>query len=211
MKPKPRYDAGRLNAFLESSPSARYDRTKVQAFIDKYSDGKSPLNADFFINLSANYDIPLELMLAQAAAESNFGTRGRGARTRNIFNIGNYTQGDIYPPGHELNRKYSTPMSDWEKGAVAYAATMRKDYLTGGKDMQQLLDNFVNVSGNRYAANPKYEKDLKFIINKADLGKTMYTPSLYNTPVYTPAIFTPPFANRRRIRTNLNTSATVSR
>lgn len=140
------------------------DPVKVQAYIDKMSGGKSPLNASFFIRLSEETQVPIQLILAQAAQESNFGTRGRAVRTKNMFNIGNYTEGDLYPPGHPKNTMNSKFMNSWEKGAYAYANIVKRDYLKD-KDMNELLNSYVSDKG-RYAEDLNYEKNLKWHLNK---------------------------------------------
>ena len=152
------------------------DPVKVQAYIDKMSGGKSPLNASFFIRISEETQVPIQLILAQAAQESNFGTKGRAVRTKNMFNIGNYTEGDLYPAGHPKNTMNSKFMNSWEKGAYAYANIVKRDYLKD-KDMNELLNSYVSDKG-RYAEDLNYEKKLKWHLNKmGDLNG----PNLYDT------------------------------
>lgn len=142
----------------------RYSVERVQAIIDKFSGGKSPLKAQDFIKVAIEEKVPLDLMLAQAAAESGFGTKGRAVRTKNVFNIGNYTQGDQLSKDDPLMDRYSTYMPTWMDGLKAYARNMRSNYLTRGKGTQDLLKKFVNKQGQRYAADPDYESTLGTIM-----------------------------------------------
>lgn len=158
------------------------DPKKVQAFIDRKSGGKSPLNAHFFIKLSSETGVPIELILAQAARESAFGTKGRGARTKNMFNIGNYTEGDFYPPGHPKNTMNSNFMNSWEKGAYTYANTVKRDYLKN-KTIDELLNRYTNHLDKRYAKDPNYETYLKEHIQ--EMGNLrVNTPPMRNVSPY---------------------------
>lgn len=191
------------------TPIPRYNKYKVQAFIDRYSGGKSPLSADYFINLSEKYAIPLDLMLAQAAQESAFGTKGRAVRTKNMFNIGNFTPGDKYPAGHPINEKNSTYMGDWERGAELYAKTIKNDYLKG-KTKDQLLDKFVNYIGNPYATNPVYGQELRSILRRGNFTNTLVEPNPYVPDVSPFLPIQPPMQagqmTRRARRLNSNTA-----
>ena len=48
-----------------------------------------------------------------------------------------------------------------DSSIIPFIKIIKRDYLMNGeKKVDQLLQNFVNYDGNRYASNPKYERDL---------------------------------------------------
>ena len=67
-----------------------------------------------------------------------------------MFSIGAYDDGrDVV--------KYA----DQDSSIIPFIKTIKRDYLMNGKkEIDHLLQNFVNYEGNRYASNPKYESDL---------------------------------------------------
>jgi len=91
--------------------------------------------------------IPLELALAQAQFESSMGREGRSPQT-NPYNVG------------EFDNKTTMTFDKTEDGVDAYYKLMANDYLNDKKP-DELLKNFVNKNGHRYAKNPKYEAGLK--------------------------------------------------
>ena len=100
------------------------------------------------------YDLPL--LLAQLQIESHFGTTKRAQDTNSMFSVGAYDDGrDIV--------KYK----DQDSSIVPYIKLIQKDYLLNNrKDVEDLLRNYVNYDGKRYASNRNYEKDLKLTRDK---------------------------------------------
>ena len=97
--------------------------------------------------------IPLELALSQAQFESSMGREGRSPQT-NPYNVG------------EFDDKTTMTFDKTEDGVDAYYKLMANDYLNDKKP-DELLKNFVNKNGHRYAKNPEYEagltKQVKYI------------------------------------------------
>lgn len=90
--------------------------------------------------------VPLNLALAQAQFESAMGMKGRSPST-NPYNVGEFDEG--------TKMNFSTT----QDGVSAYYDLMAKDYLND-KSPDDLLKNFVNKRGDRYASNKEYEKGL---------------------------------------------------
>lgn len=94
-----------------------------------------------------------ELALSQLVLEGgirNGNTNSRPIRTKNPFNVGNVDTGaNIFH-------------NDVQTGIDAYYNLIAKNYLGKGRSAKDLLNNFVNKSGNRYATAPNYER----ILNK---------------------------------------------
>jgi hypothetical protein len=97
--------------------------------------------------------VPVELALAQLQQEGYL-AKGKGnkpQRTKNPFNVGNTDSGATV--------SYST----LQPGVDKYFNLLAKHYLNV-RTPDELLNNFVNSSGNRYASDKGYESGLKNII-----------------------------------------------
>ena len=103
--------------------------------------------------------IPPELACAQLAIEGGIGNKNpesRPIKTKNPFNIGNVDSGSDV--SHE----------QVQSGINAYYFFMARDYLVPPKKASDLVTNFVNKSGNRYASGTDYEKKISKISTEAN-------------------------------------------
>ena len=118
----------------------------------KYFKG-TPIKGEMLLNSAKKaYDstgiiIPIELVLSQAQWESGMGLKGRSPKT-NPFNIGEY--------GYKTVFKFKTT----QEGIDAYYYLLTTKYLKC-RSVDELLKNFVNCNGNRYAYGKKYEARVK--------------------------------------------------
>lgn len=125
--------------------------------IDKYIKSVAPnsiLNARILLEICEEYNIDIKFVLAQGHVESHFGTKGMALKTNSVFNVfaydgKNYSQ--ICKKG-----KYSHP----DHSIRPYLELLVNDYMVEGKSEYDLLDEFVNKSGDRYASALDYESKL---------------------------------------------------
>lgn len=98
--------------------------------------------------------VPVEMALAQLQQEGYLAKGSKAnkpQRTRNPFNVGNTDDGSV------VNH------ANIQSGINTYFDLMARNYLVN-KTPNDLLQNFVNRSGNRYATDRNYEASLKRII-----------------------------------------------
>ena len=103
--------------------------------------------------------IDICFMMAQAQVETHFGKlgKGRAASRHSLFGV-------------EFKRYKS-----YTEAIIEYARLLKQSYLVNGKTEQSLMRRYVNKSGNRYAANPRYEAEIskvyKEIVSKTTISQ----------------------------------------
>ena len=123
----------------------------TQHYIDSVAPN-SGLRALILIENCEKYGIPVSFTLAQGEIESHFGTKGLAYRTNSVWNVGAYDEHTIY----DISFKYNNP----NDSVNPYLSLLINNYLQS-KSTEDLLDNFVDINGNRYASDPYYETKLK--------------------------------------------------
>lgn len=125
-----------------------------QLYLDRENFKGTPLSGELLKECAKEtYDstgiiVPLELALSQAQWESGMGLKGRSPKN-NPYNVG------------EWNTLNLTTMSfnSTKDGVKFYYNLMAKKYLSK-KSVEDLLKNFVNNNGHRYAHSKTYEKNI---------------------------------------------------
>lgn len=100
--------------------------------------------------------VPVELALAQLHQEGYLAKgnkANRPQRTKNPFNVGNTDDGS------------SSYHGNLQSGINTYYDLLTTRYLNK-RSPQELMQNFVNGAGNRYASDRNYESSLKKIVNQ---------------------------------------------
>ena len=115
-------------------------------YISSHSMGNSKLSAGYIVDCCLEERFDIILLLAQAQIESHFGTTGLARTTNNPWNF----RGQIFNhPDYAI---------------LPYINLIKNDYLMNGElSTQDILSNYVNYAGFRYAEDPDYEIKLKNI------------------------------------------------
>ena len=122
---------------------------------------ESTVDGLFLLNKCQEYNVDLVFVLAQATLESHFGTTGIAKKTNSVFNVGAYDG----KSSHTISSKYK--YENPNLSIDPYLTLLNDSYLEG-KSEEELLNNFVNKHGKRYASYKNYEKELQIIIKKIE-------------------------------------------
>lgn len=122
---------------------------------------ESTVDGLFLLNKCQEYNVDLVFVLAQATLESHFGTTGIAKKTNSVFNVGAYDG----KSSHTISSKYK--YENPNLSIDPYLTLLNDSYLEG-KSEEELLNNFVNKHGKRYASYKNYEKELQIIIQKIE-------------------------------------------
>ena len=122
---------------------------EVQAYIDQVAP-TSNLRAYALIEECERYNIDVCFALTQAEIESHFGTKGLGAKINNVFNVGVFDGKSLA----EIDKKYKPDHPN--ESIRLYLDLLAENYLVG-KVEEDLMQNYVDKNGSRYASNPDYE------------------------------------------------------
>lgn len=148
--------------------------------VDKYIKSIAPsstLNAIVLFELCDKYDIDIKFVLAQGHIESHFGTKGMAKKTNSVFNVFAY---DGMSFDHISKQgKYDHP----DYSVEPYLILLQKDYLVEGNNEYNLLNDFVNKDGHRYASDSLYEDKLKskfeYISENTQIDELMLNYNMY--------------------------------
>lgn len=127
----------------------------TQHYIDSVAPN-SGLRALILVENCEKHGIPISFALAQGEIESHFGTKGLAFRTNSVWNVGAYDNTDI----QDIRHKYNNP----NDCVGPYLSLLDSNYLRD-KTVEDLLESFVDINGNRYATDKYYESRLKTIYN----------------------------------------------
>ena len=149
----------------DDSLSDIYIESKVRLIeiVDNYIKSTAPtsvIDSEYLVDMCDLYDVDIRLVLAQGHLESHFATRGTAAKTNSMFNIGAYD-------GHSASKQINNGFGyvDPNYSIEPYLKTLKSNYLVNGVTEEDLLNNFVNKHGWRYASSKEYELKLQRLWN----------------------------------------------
>ena len=146
---------------LKEYEEARY---QLAIEVDNYITSVAPkscIDPFLMIDLCSQYGVDIRFVMAQGQIESHYATKGTAAKTLSVFNVGAYD-------GHSASRQrrngfgYSDPNDSIEP----YLQLITTEYMVDGKTESDLMKNYVNNLGMRYASNPRYESMLRSVYKR---------------------------------------------
>jgi flagellum-specific peptidoglycan hydrolase FlgJ len=149
---------------LEEVSLALNTKTELANEVDNYIKTVAPtslVSADYLVEGCKNYNVDLIFVLAQGTLESHFATKGVGGKINSIFNVCVY---DNIKSGNGVSKNYKYLHPD--ESIEPYLQLLTENYLVDGKTESDLLINYVNKHGQRYATYPHYEKQMASIMKR---------------------------------------------
>lgn len=157
----------------------RYKKT-CDDYLDNYYKTKKntghKLTGDMYVNAAKriyikyghlSYIVPAELALVQGNTETNLNTSGAKGYN-NPYNVGETDKGA---------KSWVKEMTSPEIGIFFYMDLLAHDYLSD-KTADQLVNNYVNEHGYRFATSPHYEMELKAGIGQVALVRDNKRPAV---------------------------------
>lgn len=144
-------------------------RAAIQKIISKYAPN-APVKAEQLMLSSKTTGTPILAYLVMAVSESHFGTAGRAAYTKNVYNVGNVDNGS--------NKFQGT----WQAGLDNFGSLMAKSYLkpdelNGQPNSDKAMKGFIQrdfrriKEGDRYMTDPTAQS--KIIGLTRDISKML--------------------------------------
>lgn len=127
--------------------------TEVQNYISSVAP-TSNLRGYALVEQCEKYGVDVKFVLVQGEIESHYGTKGIGAKLNNVFNVGVF-DGLSHS---EINSKYRYNYPN--ESIEPYLKLLTTRYLVN-KLEGDLMENYVDVNGKRYASDELYETKFK--------------------------------------------------
>jgi hypothetical protein len=145
--------------------------TEIDHYIDSVA-SDSGLNGIKLFELCNKYDVDVRFAMAQAEAESHFGTTGIASKTNSVWNVRAF---DGRSADDMIRKGDAAPHPDMS--IEPYLILLTTEYLVDGKNELDMFEKFVNKYDKRYASNPNYENLVEGIYNRinecTDLDKLL--------------------------------------
>ena len=122
---------------------------EVITFVKKYYPNCPDIISTYIVKKGLENDIDICFMLAQTQLETSFGKAGIGRTSSR----------------HSLFGVEKRHYSNYVEAINDYVKLLKTSYLVKGRTEQNLLKNYVNKGGYRYAGNPNYEVSLRKYYN----------------------------------------------
>ena len=134
--------------------------TEIDHYIDSVA-SDSGLNGIKLFELCNKYDVDVRFAMAQAEAESHFGTTGIASKTNSVWNVRAF---DGRSADDMIRKGDAAPHPDMS--IEPYLILLTTEYLVDGKNELDMFEKFVNKHDKRYASNPNYENLVEGIYNR---------------------------------------------
>lgn len=118
---------------------------EVDKYISSRTKGKHDSRlAEYIVEHALNYNIDICFMMSQTQIETNYGVAGigRASSKRSLFGV--------------ISRRYT----NYNDAVEDYCKILQKSYLVKGRTEKDLMKNYVNKNGHRYAGSKTYEAKL---------------------------------------------------
>ncbi len=145
---------------IDNNDSLNYIKDELVSEVSRYIYKQAPNAhdeiANYIVSACIEHDIDICFAMAQTQIETNFGTLGAGRHTsrKSLFGV---------------SKRYGT----YEDAVYDYTSLLRTRYLIRGKTEHDLMRNYINKNGHRYAEHSGYEISLrstyKTIKNSTDI------------------------------------------
>lgn len=145
---------------IDNNDSLNYIKDELVSEVSRYIYKQAPNAhdeiANHIVSACIEHDIDICFAMAQTQIETNFGTLGAGRHTskKSLFGV---------------SKRYGT----YEDAVYDYTSLLRTRYLVRGKTEHDLMRNYINKNGHRYAEHRGYEISLrstyKTIKNSTDI------------------------------------------
>ena len=117
----------------------------------------SKVTPDSLVEVCLKHDFDITFAIAQGTIESGMGVAGRAKRTNSVWNVGAYD-------GKPQPKKFI--YQDADSSIEPYVLLVKNKYLGKLKTLDDLMKNYVALSGHRYAGNRSYESHLRGVYNR---------------------------------------------
>lgn len=122
---------------------------------------KSELTGKSLVEICEKHDFDICFALAQAEIESGLGTAGKGKTCKNPWNVGAF-DGRSVQVMKQKGHAYSHP----DHSIEPYIVLVKTKYLGSKRTIHDLMKNYVNLNGHRYASGRGYEVKLKNVYQR---------------------------------------------
>lgn len=139
-------------------------RTELIYEVDSYISNLFPssrLSARALVTTCETCKFDLVFALAQGQIESGFGTTGKARHTNSVWNVGQY-DGRTIKAMNRLGFSFTHP----DHSIEPYIVLVQTKYLGNKRTYNDLMHNYISLSGYRYASSKSYEASLRFIYNR---------------------------------------------
>lgn len=139
---------------------------EVQNYIDLIAP-TSNLRGYAIVDECEKYKVDICFCLAQGEIESHFGTKGLGSKFNNVFNVDVH---DKVKGKEDMNKKYIFEYPN--QSIEPYLKLLTNKYLVNKLELD-LMQNYVDINGSRYASDEAYEIKLstryKYIVENTKI------------------------------------------